>query len=42
MISDKELRLKMELESICKTVPLEERDKYRRSKIKIKRFDFID
>ena len=42
MISDKELRLKMELESICKTVPLEERDKYRRIKIKIKRFDFID
>ena len=42
MISDKELRLKMELESICKTVPLEKRDKYRRSKVKIKGFDFID
>lgn len=41
MISDKELRLKRELESICNAVPLEERDQYCRSKIKIDRYDFL-
>lgn len=40
-VSDKELRLKDELESICKEVPLEERGQYCRSKVKIKRYDFI-
>lgn len=42
LISDKELRLKEELISICKEVPLEKRDQYCKSKIKIKRYDFID
>ncbi len=41
-VSDKELRLKEELTSICKEVPLEERGEYCRSKIKRKRFDFLD
>ena len=40
MISDKELRLKKELETIYKNVPLEERKQYCRSKVKIDRFDF--
>lgn len=42
LISDKELRLKAELESICKEVPLEERKQYCRSKVKIDRYDFVD
>lgn len=41
-VSDKELRLKDELESICKNVPLEERDQYRRGKVKVNRFDFLN
>lgn len=41
-ISDKELRLKDELTSICREVPLEERHQYCRNKEKIKRFDFLD
>lgn len=41
-ISDKELRLKAELESICKEIPLEERNQYCRNKSKIKRYDFVD
>lgn len=40
MVSDKELRLKEELESICSIVPLGKRKKYCRSKIKIDRYDF--
>lgn len=42
LISDKELRLKAELESICKEVPLEERNQYCRSKVKINRYDFVN
>lgn len=42
LISDKELRLKAELESICKEVPLEERKQYCRSKVKIDRYDFVN
>ena len=38
-ISDKELRLKAELESICKEIPLEERNQYCRNKSKIKRYN---
>lgn len=41
MVSDKELRLKEELKSICSNVPLEERKPYCRSKIKIDRYDFL-
>lgn len=41
-ISDKELRLKSELESICNEVPLEKRSQYCRSKIKINRYDFVN
>lgn len=40
MVSDKELRLKKELDSICRSVPLEERKTYCKSKIKINRYDF--
>lgn len=40
MVSNKELKLKAELEAICKTVPLEERKQYCRSKIK--RYDFFN
>ena len=41
MVSDKELRLKAELEAICTNVPLEERQQYCRSKVKIDRYDFL-
>ena len=41
MVSDKELRLKAELEAICTNVPLEERKQYCRSKVKIDRYDFL-
>ncbi len=40
LISDKELRLKAELESICKEVPLEERYQYCKNKSKVKNYDF--
>lgn len=42
LVSDKELRLKMELESICRNVPLEERDRYCRSKIRVNQYGFVD
>lgn len=42
MVSDKELRLKAELEAICSSVPLEEREQYCRNKVKINRFDFAN
>ena len=42
MISDKELRLKEELESIRKNVPLDERKQYCKSKIKIDKYDLIN
>ena len=43
MISDRELRLKEELDSICRNVPLEERRQYVRNKIYDKRMiDFLD
>ncbi len=42
LISDKELRIKKELDAICKETPIEEREKYSRSKIKIIRYDFFD
>lgn len=42
LVSDKELRLKDELESICRCVPLEKRDRYCRSKIKVNRYDFVN
>ena len=38
---DSELRLKAELESICKEIPLQERSQYCRNKSKIKRYDFL-
>ncbi len=41
LISDKELRLKAELEAICSSVPLEEREQYCRSKAKVSRYNFI-
>ncbi len=41
MISDKERRLKEELETICKYFPLEEREQFCRGKEKIKRYDLI-
>lgn len=42
MISDKEQRLKDELESICKSIPIDERKEYCRSKVMVKRYDFLD
>ncbi len=42
MVSDKELRLKEELKSICSKVPLEERKPYCRSKIKVNSYDFVN
>lgn len=42
MIPDSELRLKEELNSICKDVPLEKRKIYCKSKIKEDRYDFIN
>lgn len=42
MISDKEKRLKDELASICKLIPIEERKQYCRSKVMVKRYDFLD
>lgn len=41
-LSDKELRLKDELKAICNKVPLEERDQYCRSKIKVNRYNFVN
>lgn len=40
-VSDKELRLKKELEAICRNIPLAERKQYCRSKIKIDRYNFL-
>ncbi len=41
-MTDKELRLQAELESICKNVPLEERNQFCRNKSRIKSYNFID
>lgn len=41
-ISDKELRLKSELEAICKKVPLEERNQYCKNKTEMKRYNFVN
>ncbi len=42
MITDRELRLKQELNSICKLVPLEEREPFVRCKTKMNRYDFVN